>query len=253
MRVSAVVVLTMVLACGTAFAGTATYTGSDDDVKITGTTITYNATGFNMDDGVVAPIPLPTDSGTMTGITPGPFTYTIMFDSPIYFDYNAGPPPEQGRFVLAWTILPSTAHSLHWESYFVVADWTVIPESDLPIDPLDIPAPVNTLAGMRIVNDGTTVEYEYTINGTDWITHPTTLTVASLPAGDYEFGLWWGGAPPVDYDVDEIELTGGNIPDVNQAAPPPVEDPVPVAGIVGIGVVAAACAAGGAVVLRRKS
>ena len=72
---------------------------------------------------------------------------------------------------------------------------------------------------MRIVNDGTTVEYEYTVNGTDWITHDTSLTVASLPPGNYEFGLEWGGSPATAWDyVDLIELTGPSIPDVNNAS-----------------------------------
>ena len=219
MRVFAVVFLTMMLACGAAFAGTATYTGSADAVHITGTTITYNPTGFNMDDGVGAPIPLPTATGTITGITPGPFTYTIMFDGPIFMDY-IDPPRQRGMLQLMWTILPTTTHSLHWESYMGVGpsgDWTVIPDSALPItgsEPV-----ISTLAGMRIVNDGIDVTYEYTINGTDWITHPTTVSVASLPAGDYEFGLWWGGSPNANWDVDFIELTGGNIPYVNNEPP----------------------------------
>ena len=221
MRVVAVVFLAMMVACGTAFAGTATYTGSDDDVLITGTGITYNANGFSvaMGDDIV----LPTGTGTITGITPGPFTYTIMFDSPITFNYHAGPPPEAGRLVLTWTILPSTEHGLHWEPYLVVDDWTVIPESDLPPDELEPDIP--TLAGMRIVNDGTTVTYEYTINGTDWITHPTSLVVADLPAGDYEFGLWWDTSPVTSWDyVDLLELTGQYIPYVNNEPPLPGAD-----------------------------
>lgn len=214
MKVFAVVFLTMMLACGAAFAGTATYTGSGDDVLISGLGITYNPNGFSvtMGDEIV----LPTDTGTITGVTPGPFTYTIMFDSPITFDYHLTPTPEAGRLVLKWTILPATLHSLHWEPYMVVDDWTVLPESDSPDagDPV-----IPTLAGMRIVNDGTTVEYEYTINGTDWITHPTTLNVGDLPAGDYEFGLWWGASPVTIWDyVDLLELSGPYIPNVNNEA-----------------------------------
>jgi len=250
MRVFAVVFLTMMLACGAAFAGTATYTGSGDDVLISGLGITYNPNGFSVTLG--DEIVLPTATGTITGITPGPFTYTVMFDSPITFDYHAGPPPEAGRLVLKWTILPGTEHGLHWEPYMVVDDWTVIPESALPPDGSE--PVIATLAGMRIVNDGTTVTYEYTINGTDWITHPTTLTVASLPAGNYEFGLWWGASPVTIWDyVDLLELTGDNIPYVNNEAPPP-PPPIegPVAGPIALSILATVCAFGGAVVLRRR-
>ncbi len=251
-RMAFVIMPAVLLLCGSAFAGSAIYTGNSDPVHLPPGEITYGASDMTFTFGVDPNDYdlLETPSGTMGPLAPGDFTYDMMFVQPQTPVLTPGSYDAIGVEVSFRPV----SEGVPWFGIYRIMDGSgiaiAVGRNGAPIPGTFTPI-ASDVHSLHIVRTGNTLDFLYSLDGSAYITlHTidlgpsgenlaTNTTIYMLARADVT------GAGGDQIDVDEIRLTGPEIPDVNLVT-------MPVGGPIALGLAAVALALAGTQMTRRK-